>query len=199
MKPESIALTDRKEGALITLVGMIQEIPGLFVRFITHPLDFFQSLKGEPNNRRALLFSVFVGLVAVVVRFGIYLPKLPNPIVFGIVLVIFPVMIILINLGTGYACYMGWKALGSKEKYPAAHACVSYISIMIPLTVALNFYFEFWFAVLVNYLLAGFLYSAASIKTHSIGPVKAITAISVLSFIQLGIYFMVHFSKASAG
>lgn len=181
-----------------TLIGMIQEIPGLFVRFITHPLDFFQSLKGEPNNRRALLFSIFVGLVAVVVRFGIYLPKLPNPIVFGIVLVIFPVMIILINLGTGYACYMGWKALGSREKYPAAHACVSYISIMIPLTVALNFYFEFWFAVLVNYLLAGFLYSVASIKTHSIAPVKAITAIAILSCVQLAFYFLVMAAKTQS-
>jgi len=181
------------------LIGMIQEIPGLLVRFITHPMDFFQSLKGEPNHRRAILFSVFVGLVAVVVRFGIHLPELPKPMVFGIVLVIFPVMIILINLGTGYACYVGWKALGSREKYSVAHTCVSYISLMIPLTVALNFYFEFWFAVLINYLLAGFLYGAASIITHSIKPVKAIAAISILSCVQLGIYFMVHFSKASAG
>ena len=166
---------------------------------IINPLEYFQSLKGTTRHRDTVLFSIFVGLIAVVVRFGIDLPKLPNPTVFWMVLVIFPVMITLINLGTGYACYMGWKALGSKEQYPAAHACVAHISVMIPLTIALNHYFEFWFAVTLNYLLAGFLYSVASIKTHSIAPLKAITAISILSVVQLGFYFMVHFSRASAG
>ena len=180
-----------------TLLGMTSEIPERVSQLILHPFDYFQSLKGISGHKQSILFSAFIGLVSAAVRFGIDLPKTPRLSVFLAVLVVFPIMCILINLGSGYMCYTGWKIIGSKEKYPVSHACVSYISILLPVTIALNAYFVFSVAVVINFILAGTYYTIATIKAHSITPTKAIISIAGVSAVQLCFYFLIRAAKTN--
>lgn len=191
--------TDKRRGDKMNqLLDSLREIPELILQMILHPLVFFQSLRGTTSLKRAIVFSAVVGLIAVMVRFGIHLPTLPRPSVFAATLVIFPVMVILINLGTGYLCTVGWKAIGSREKYPVAHACVTYINLLIPVTIVLNATLVFAVALVINYVLAGFYYTVASIKTHSITPAKAVASVAVLSGVQLAFYFLVQAAKTQS-
>lgn len=158
------------------------------VQMITHPITFFESLKGINSHKKTILCSIIVGLITFIVRFGIHLPAYPRPSVLASCLVIFPVLVILVNLGTGYLCFIGWRAIGSKEKYSVAHACVAYINLMIPLTVIMNTFFVFAVSITVNYLLAIFYYTVATISTHSISPKKAVISVVSVSVVQIGIF-----------
>lgn len=172
-------------------IAVIRNIPVSIYQMIAQPFVFFSTLRGISEHKRSIILSIVIGCIALLVRFGIDLPNLPKLSVFILCMVLFPLMCIAINCGTGFLCYRGWKYLGSPESYPVAHACVAYISILIPLTIILNRYFESQWVIVINYTLSALLYSIASIKTHSISPRKAIPSIVGIVAVQLALYFSV--------